>query len=90
MLSQHNFLFLKTLQMMCFGAPPSIWKIAISGIKISCCFLKIMYILYQILEADRMQKVEMILEMIHAVTAVREVTLEINTPIFSLLNCNNP
>lgn len=37
-----------------------------------------------------MQKVEMILEMIHAVTAVREVTLEINTPIFSLLNCNNP
>lgn len=30
-----------------------------------------------------MQKVEMILEMIHAVTAASGVTLEINSPIFS-------
>jgi len=71
---------------MWFRAILSIRKRAISGIKISCCFLKITYILDQILK-KRMQEVEMI----HAVTAASGVTLEINSPIFSLvLNCNNP
>lgn len=80
MLSLCNFLSLKTLQdLMWLRALLSIRKGVISGIKISCCFLKITYILDQILEEKRMQKAEMI----HAVTAASGVTLEINAPVFS-------
>lgn len=50
-----------------------------SEIKISC-FLKTTYILDQILEEKRMQKVEMI----HVLTTASDVALEINSPIFSL------